>query len=57
MVEAKIGAVQHEIIAEIAKRRADLSDRLFNVYHSYRLFIGLVLLAISTQNFISIRRG
>ncbi|MGK0259060.1 MAG: hypothetical protein ACI96M_002497, partial [Candidatus Azotimanducaceae bacterium] len=36
-----------EIIAEIERRQTELNYRLFGIYHGYRFFIAIALLATS----------
>ncbi|MEQ8690353.1 MAG: HAMP domain-containing sensor histidine kinase [Pseudomonadales bacterium] len=46
-----------EIVAEIERRHSQLNQRLFNIYHSYRLFVGVALLVISAQSVFNTRLG
>ncbi|MGK0259532.1 MAG: two-component system sensor histidine kinase PilS (NtrC family), partial [Candidatus Azotimanducaceae bacterium] len=46
-----------EIIAEIERRQTELNYRLFGIYHGYRFFIAIALLATSIQTVVSTRLG
>ena len=46
-----------EIIAEIERRQTKLNYRLFGIYHGYRFFIAITLLATSIQTVVSTRLG
>lgn len=46
-----------EIIAEIERRQIELNHQLFGIYHGYRFFIAIALLATSIQTVVSTRLG
>jgi two-component system, NtrC family, sensor histidine kinase PilS len=52
-----VNSQRTEIIAEIERRRVDLSLGLLRIYNYYRIFIGLALLVAFEQTIITTRLG
>ena len=52
-----VDTAKTEIIAVIERRQTELNYRLFGIYHGYRFFIAIALLATSIQTVMSTRLG
>ncbi len=57
MNETQALAPDDHILEEIERRRFDLNLGLLRIYNTYRVFVGLALLAVSAQSLFSTRLG